>query len=75
MMKSGLAGANSTEKECTLLCVKKMAGSYVLLVKNDVYKLDDQTLPEQFAGERVKVTGTTDGKTEMVYVIKIEREK
>jgi len=75
MMKSGLAGAKSSEKDCTLHCVKKLAGSYVLLVKNDVYKLDDQMQPEQFAGEKVRVTGTLDSENQVIHVVKIEREK
>jgi len=74
MMKSGLAGGSS-EKDCTLHCVKKLAGTYVLLVKNDVYKLDDQAQPEAFAGEKVRVTGTLDNINQVIHVIKIEREK
>jgi Protein of unknown function (DUF5818) len=50
-------------KDCTLECVK--AGSKFVLVdsKGKVYDLSDQTRPRQFAGEKVKVTGTLKGDT------------
>jgi hypothetical protein len=68
MIKNGLGG--SSEKACTLHCVRQMGGDYVLLVKNQVYRLDDQVLPEKFAGEKVRVTGTlVDAKTNTLHVI------
>src|SRR5215472_18675260 len=48
MIKKGVQGATD-EKSCTQHCVKDMGGLYVLVVKNDVYRLDDQTTPEPFA--------------------------
>jgi hypothetical protein len=57
---------NSLEakKMCTQNCVK-MGGKYVLFNATDksVYELDDQTKPTNFAGEKVKVKGTLEGKT------------
>jgi len=52
-----------SDKDCTLACVK--AGSkYVLADANGkVYQLSDQKKPEQFAGQKVKVTGTLKGDT------------
>ena len=49
---------------CTKNCVK-MGGKYVLYdaASKKVYQLDDQTKPEQFAGQNVKVTGTLDKDT------------
>ncbi len=48
-----------TKAECVRTCVRKMGGSYVLLAPDGkVYRLSDQTLPEKFAGERVKILGT-----------------
>src|SRR5689334_9839916 len=41
MTKRGIQGA-SDEESCTQHCVKDMGGSYVLVVKKEVYKLDDQ---------------------------------
>src|SRR5271157_2990940 len=51
-----------SDKECTLDCVK--AGSkYVLadVANGKVYQLSDQKKPAEFAGQRVKVTGTLKG--------------
>jgi len=52
-----------SDKDCTLACVK--AGSkYVLAdASGKVYQLSDQKKPEQFAGQKVKVTGTLKGDT------------
>jgi len=53
-----------SDKECTLECVK--AGSkYVLadVANGKVYQLSDQKKPEEFAGQKVKVTGTLKGDT------------
>lgn len=74
MIGSGTAGA--TEKACTLHCVKQMGGSYVLAVKGGVYKLDDQSQPEKFAGEKVKVTGQlVDVKSNTLHAITIDLER
>jgi type 1 fimbria pilin len=53
-----------SDKECTLECVK--AGSkYVLadLAGGKVYQLSDQKKPEEFAGQKVKITGSLKGDT------------
>jgi len=74
MIKKGVYGAND-DKSCTLKCVKEMGGRYVLVGPKEVYRLDDQTLPEKFAGDKVKVTGTLDPKTHTLHVQKIEEDK
>jgi hypothetical protein len=74
MIKKGVQGATD-ERTCTLHCVKDMGGVYVLVVKSDVYRLDDQVSPEQFAGKKVIVTATTDAKPNTLRVIKIEEDK
>jgi Protein of unknown function (DUF5818) len=58
-------------KKCTLECVG-MGGQFVLAdhVHNKVYKLSDQKTPKQFAGRKVKVTGTLKGDT--IEVAKIQ---
>ncbi|MGC9996522.1 MAG: DUF5818 domain-containing protein [Terriglobia bacterium] len=58
-----------SDKDCTLACVK--AGSkYVLAdASGKVYQLSDQKKPEQFAGQKVKVTGTLKGDTINVSLI------
>src|SRR5215813_516006 len=54
---------------CTKNCVK-MGGKYVLFdaASKTVYELDDQTKPEQFAGQKVKVTGTLDKAAKTIHV-------
>jgi len=74
MMKRGVQGA-SDEESCTRHCVKDMGGSYVLVVKNDVYKLDDQVKAEQFAGKKVKINGTLEAETHSLHVFDMEEDK
>lgn len=73
MTKKGIYGTDA--KTCTYRCVKENGGIFVLLVKDDVYKLDDQLLPEQFSGKKVKLSGTIDEKTpHKIHVLKIEED-
>jgi hypothetical protein len=74
MTKRGVQGATD-EESCTHHCVKDMGGSYVLVVKKDVYKLDDQVKVEQFAGKKVKISGTLDADNHTVHVFDIEEDK
>ena len=74
MIKKGVSEAND-EKSCTLHCVKDMGGSYVLVVKKDVYRLDDQARTEPFAGKDVKVSGTLDAKTHTLHITDIAASK
>lgn len=62
-----------TAKQCTLGCVK-MGGKFVLFnpTTKKVYQLDDQQKPIQFAGEKVKVTGTYDKATDTIHVTDIQ---
>jgi Protein of unknown function (DUF5818) len=62
------------DKECTIECVKNGA-KYVLAdpASGKVYELSDQKKPAQFAGEKVKVTGTLKGK--VITVTSIEAAK
>lgn len=61
-----------TEAECARFCVKERGGRFVLQTKDKVYKLDAQVLAEEWAGQKVKVVGTLDPKTNIVTVEKIE---
>ena len=73
-MEKKVEGAKD-DKSCTLRCVKEMGGKFVLVTKKDVYHLKNQTLPEKFAGAKVKVTGTLDAKTRTLDIIRIEEDK
>ena len=61
------------KKMCTENCVK-MGGKYVLFngASKAVYQLDDQTKPEQFAGQKVKITGTLNKATKTIHVTDIK---
>jgi hypothetical protein len=56
-----------TDAECTIACVDAHGALLVLVAGRDVYTLSDQKLPQKFAGQRVRVTGTVEetksGKT------------
>jgi len=70
--KEGMAGKENdpmAKAMCTKNCVK-MGGKYVLFdaASKTVYELDDQTKPEAFAGQKVKVTGTLDKGTKTIHV-------
>jgi len=69
MKKEGAKNA----KECTVGCVK-MGGKYVLFNADTkkVYQLDDQTRPEQFAGDKVTVKGTLNKQTNTIHVTDIQ---
>jgi len=74
MTKRGIQGATD-EASCTRHCVKDMGGSYVLVVKKDVYKLDDQVKAEQFAGKKVKINGSLDAETHTLHIFDMEEDK
>jgi Protein of unknown function (DUF5818) len=62
-----------TARDCTLICVK-LGSKYVLLSPEDkaVYQLDDQKRPGQFAGEKVRITGTLDRDNRTIHVTEIK---
>jgi hypothetical protein len=64
---------NMTAKQCTVACVQHGA-KYVLYdaATKTVYQLDDQKKPEQFAGEKVAVTGSLDAGTKTIHVAGIK---
>jgi len=59
-------------KKCTLECVAK-GGKFVLYNADTktIYQLDDQNKPKEFAGRKVKITGTYNRKTETIHVERI----
>lgn len=57
----------STDAECTQACVRAGA-SYVLFDGKATDALSDQKTPEQFAGSKVKVSGTLDPATQLIRV-------
>jgi hypothetical protein len=68
-----MKGMPDDSKMCTLKCVE-MGGKFVLYdaAKKATYMLDDQEKPKEFAGQKVKVTGTYDKATKTIHVESIE---
>ena len=48
---------------------------YVLYDGKEAYTLSDQKTPDQFAGQRVKITGTLDAKSKTIQVDSIAAAK
>ena len=68
----GMKSELKTHADCARYCVKERGGKFVLQTKNgEVYKLDAQTLAEEWVGMKVKVVGTLDPKTGLITVEKI----
>lgn len=65
-------GAKSA-RDCTLQCAKSQ-GSFVLIDQETqtVYQLDDQGRPVEFAGQRVRVSGTYDEPSKTMHIETIE---
>ena len=63
----------AAKAKCTIACVK-LGETYVLYDANTkkVYDLSDQKTPEQFAGQKVIVSGTLDKATMMIKVRSIK---
>ena len=57
-----------TDAECTRLCVMLHDADYVLHDGKNVYKLSGPETPEPFAGQKVRVVGTLDAKTQFIHV-------
>ncbi|MEO5924585.1 MAG: hypothetical protein ABIR70_12240 [Bryobacteraceae bacterium] len=47
-----------TDAECTTACVRAHGALYVLWDGTRSYEFENQTIPERFAGMKVKVTGS-----------------
>jgi len=60
MLKSKSFG--STSADCARHCVAHQGSSYVLVVKKDVYRLDNQKEAEKWRDKTVIVTGELDAK-------------
>ena len=57
-----------TDAECTKACVVSHDSKYVLFDGKSAYVLSDQKTPEQYAAQKVRVTGTLDAKTRTIRV-------
>ena len=73
MLKSKQWGNNAAD--CTRRCVQKFGASYVLVHGNEVYRLEQQTMAEPFAGAQVKIAGSLGGDGKTIHIEKIEEAK
>jgi len=64
-----------TDAECTMACISAHGATYVLYDGKEVYTLSDQRAAEQFAAQRVRVTGTLVAKTRTIQVESIRAAK
>ena len=74
MLKSKSGAAGQTRASCSQYCIEHLGGKFVLASKAHVYHLDNQELPRGFVGQKVKLHGTLDSKTEIIHVIDIAAE-
>jgi hypothetical protein len=70
MLKSKKMGG--TPGACSTYCVRYLGGDFVLSSKDEVYRLDNQEKVGQFAGQKVKITGTMELKSKTIHVVTIE---
>jgi hypothetical protein len=70
---SAMMNKGESAKDCTNRCVK-IGGKYVLYDAGTktIYQLDDQKKPEEFAGSKVKITGTFDSSSKTIHVTNIQ---
>ena len=70
----GMKPEIKTDAECVRFCVKERGGRYMLQTRTKVYKLDAQVLAEPWAGQKVRLLGSLDPKTNIITVDKVEAE-
>ncbi len=70
MLKSKTMGG--TSNTCSVYCIAHLGGYLVLSAGNDVFRLDRPDLVHGFEGQKVKVTGVLDTKSNILRVKKIE---
>jgi Protein of unknown function (DUF5818) len=75
MLKSKAGAAGQTPASCSLYCVARFGGQFVLTSKGRTYHLDNQEMPKVFVGEKVKLHGTLDPKTGVIHVEGIDSEQ
>ena len=64
-----------TDAKCILACISEHDATYILYDGKEAFDLSDQKKPENFAGQKVTVTGTLDAKTKTIQVDSIGAAK
>jgi hypothetical protein len=57
-----------TDAECARACITSHGADYVLYDGKSAYVLSDQTTPDAYAAQKVRVVGTLDAKTKTIRV-------
>ncbi len=63
-----------TAKDCSHICVQHYGAHYVLQDKGEVFNLDDQKKAAEFAGSKVKISGTLLSNN-TIHIISIETRR
>ena len=74
MLKAKAGAAGQTRASCSLYCVARLGGQFVLSSNGQVYHLDNQEMPKPFVGEKVRLQGTLNPKTGVIHVEGIDAE-
>jgi hypothetical protein len=74
MLNSKSGDAGKTPASCSRYCIDHLGGKFVLVSHGHVYHLDNQELPSRFVGEKVKIRGVLDAKTEIIHVVDVQAE-
>ncbi|MGA8149444.1 MAG: hypothetical protein WB952_00590 [Terriglobales bacterium] len=74
MLKAKSGAAGHTPATCSIYCIERLGGKFVLVSGKNVYHLDNQDLPRKFVGEKVKLHGILDPKTGTIRVMDLEPE-
>lgn len=75
MLKSKSGAAGHTPATCSIYCIERLGGKFVLVSGKNVYHLDNQDLPRKFVGEKVKLHGVLDPKTDIIHVVDVEPQQ
>ena len=74
MLKSKSGAAGHTRTTCSIYCIERLGGKFVLVSGKNVYHLDNQDLPRKFVGEKVKLHGVLDPKAGIIHVVDVAPE-
>ena len=73
MLKSKSMGG--TAGTCSTYSIEHLGGEPVLAAGKDVFRLDRPDLVHGFEGQKVKITGILDGKTNHIHVLKVDLDQ
>jgi hypothetical protein len=74
MLQSKSGAAGHTAATCSHYCIERLGGKFVLVSGKNVYHLDNQDLPRKFVGEKVRLHGVLDPKTNTIHVLDVNAD-